>query len=206
MTKEIISLQSPQSLMGFSGELKKFIVSQNLFTNIKGKNYVNVEGWQFAGGNLGIFPVVETCEKLERGTEVAYRASVALYAGEKIVSRGIAICSSKESGKTGKDEYVIASMAQTRAEGKAYRLILGWLMKVAGYEPTPTEEVSTEEVAKNTLSAEEINLAKSKLDKCINENKLKEVWKSLSKELKANKEIIAYANDIKSLIKENENL
>lgn len=142
MKKELIDLQSPKSLISFAGDLKRFIVKQNLYTPIQGKNYVNVEGWQFAGGNLGLLPVVESCVRLDRKDEVIYQASVALFSGERIVSRGIAVCSSKEKGKNSKDEYVIASMAQTRAEGKAYRLILGWLMKVAGYEATPTEEVA----------------------------------------------------------------
>ena len=39
------------------------------------------------------------------------------------------------------DEYAICSMAQTRAVGKAYRLLIGWLMKSAGYEATPLEEM-----------------------------------------------------------------
>ena len=33
------------------------------------------------------------------------------------------------------------SMAQTRALGKAYRMALGWIMKMAGYEATPAEEM-----------------------------------------------------------------
>lgn len=140
--KAEVSLQSPKALMKFAGDLKAYIVKQNLFTPIAGKNYVNVEGWQFAGGNLGIFPLVESCDRLDRGTEITYRASVALYSGEKIVSRGIAICSNKENRKKSFDEYAIASMAQTRAEGKAYRLIIGWLMKAAGYESTPSEEAT----------------------------------------------------------------
>lgn len=156
MKNELIKLDSPQSLTTFAEELKKFIVKQNLFTNIQGKNYVNVEGWQFAGGNMGLFPVVESCERLDREGEIAYKASVALYSGEKIVSRGIALCSSKERSRTNADEYVISSMAQTRAEGKAYRMILGWLMKVAGYEATPKEEMDglfdkKEKPVENTL-------------------------------------------------------
>lgn len=160
MSKEIqkveASLSSPKSLVAFSVQLKDFIVKQNLYTNIQGKNYVNVEGWQFAGGNLGLMPVVESCERLDRGEEITYRSSVALYSGEKIVSRGIAICSSKEKGKDNKDEYVIASMAQTRAEGKAYRLILGWLMKVAGYEATPAEEIPKEGFGKQEETLEKL--------------------------------------------------
>ena len=32
-------------------------------------------------------------------------------------------------------------MAQTRAIGKAYRNLIGWVMKMAGYEATPKEEM-----------------------------------------------------------------
>jgi hypothetical protein len=145
-----VNLESPQSLMKFAVVLKTFIIKQNLYTNIQGKNYVNVEGWQFAGGNMGLFPVVESCERLNRSGEVIYQANVAIYHHDKIVSRGIAVCSSKEKGKGVKDEYVIASMAQTRAVGKAYRLIIGWLMKAAGYEATPAEEIKEGKEAPKT--------------------------------------------------------
>ena len=57
------------------------------------------------------------------------------------VSVGHALCSNKERSKRSFDEYAILSMAQTRAEGKAYRLLLGWLMKAAGFEATPAEEM-----------------------------------------------------------------
>lgn len=36
------------------------------------------------------------------------------------------------------------SHAQTRAEGKAFRLLLGWLMQSAGFAPTPAEEMDEE--------------------------------------------------------------
>jgi hypothetical protein len=32
-------------------------------------------------------------------------------------------------------------MSQTRAIGKAYRIYLGWIMKMAGFESTPLEEM-----------------------------------------------------------------
>ena len=40
------------------------------------------------------------------------------------------------------DEYAILSMAQTRAIGKAFRNLIGWVIKMAGYESTPAEEMS----------------------------------------------------------------
>ena len=54
---------------------------------------------------------------------------------------GFATCSNKEHTKRSFADYAICSMAQTRAVGKAYRLSLGWLMKAAGYEATPAEEM-----------------------------------------------------------------
>lgn len=136
------SISKPETLKAFSKELKEFIVGMNLYTPIQGKNYVNVEGWQYAGGSMGLVAVVDSCVKLERPeNEIAYEAVVIVYSGEKIVSRGFAICSNKESKKRSFDEYAIASMSQTRAVGKAYRLLLGFLMKMAGYEGTPTEEM-----------------------------------------------------------------
>lgn len=146
MTKEIVqpSLSNPQSLREYSGELKKFIVEMKLFTPIQGKNYVNVEGWQFAGMSMGLLAIVEKCERMDRKDEVAYRAEVALYQGEKKVGYAMAICSNKENKKKSFDEYAVASMAQTRAVGKAYRLLLAPLMKMAGYEGTPAEDAPSE--------------------------------------------------------------
>ena len=59
----------------------------------------------------------------------------------KVVARGFALCSNKEAIKKSFDEYAVLSMAQTRAIGKAYRNLIGWVMKLSGYEGTPSEEV-----------------------------------------------------------------
>lgn len=60
--------------------------------------------------------------------------------GEK-VSSGYAICSNEEILKAGFDEYAVLSMAQTRAIAKAYRNIIGFIMKAAGFSDTPAEEM-----------------------------------------------------------------
>lgn len=141
---ESVSLANPASLMEFANTLKTFIVDQKLYVNIKGKNYVEVEGWQFAGAATGIMPVVVKVEHLaptEDMNEIKYRAEVKLINKEGMkVGYGVAVCSNKEEKKKDFDEYAIASMAQTRATGKAYRNTFAWLMKIAGYEPTPAEE------------------------------------------------------------------
>lgn len=63
--------------------------------------------------------------------------------GQKLGS-GSAICSSMELIKSGFDEYSIYSMSQTRAIGKGFRNLLGFVMNSAGIESTPAEEMTPE--------------------------------------------------------------
>lgn len=141
---EEVNLSSPNDVMKFATSLKELIVQNHLATPIRGKNYVNVEGWQIAGAFTGTFPIVEKVENLSESNNYKYRAEVSLRDkdGNK-VGYGVAICTNRETGKTGFDEYAVASMAQTRAVGKAFRMKIGWLLKIAGYETTPTEEMDT---------------------------------------------------------------
>ncbi|MFT2008215.1 hypothetical protein ACMA1I_06030 [Pontibacter sp. 13R65] len=124
-------------------DLAKFIKENRLFQNIQGKEYVNVEGWQYAGSRLGILPVVEHVVNISTDDEIKYQAKVNLLdlRSQQVVGAGFAICSNREQGKKYYQEFAIASMAQTRAIGKAYRNILAWIIRAAGYEPTPVEEM-----------------------------------------------------------------
>lgn len=133
-------------------ELTKFIDDNRLSTSIAGKKYVMVEGWQFAGSQLGLVAIPNEAEDISKDgdTELKYKSSadVIHIATGNLVSRGFAICSNKEGKKKSFDEYAVASMAQTRAIGKAYRNNLSWLIKMAGFEGTPREEI-TDEVGEN---------------------------------------------------------
>lgn len=124
-------------------DLAKFIKENKLYQNIQGKEYVNVEGWQYAGSRLGILPVVEHVVNISTDEEIKYQAKVNLLdlRSQQVVGAGFAICSNREQGKKYYQEFAIASMAQTRAIGKAYRNILAWIIRAAGYEPTPVEEM-----------------------------------------------------------------
>jgi hypothetical protein len=124
-------------------DLAKFIKDNKLTTNVQGKEFVNVEGWQYAGSRLGIVPIVDHVINVSTETEIKYQAKVTLFdlRSGHTVGAGFAICSSKEQGKKFYQEFAIMSMAQTRAIGKAYRNILAWIIRAAGYEPTPAEEM-----------------------------------------------------------------
>jgi hypothetical protein len=131
------------SMLSLSNELKRFVKDAHLVSNIKGKDYCNVEAWQMAGASLGLFPIITDIKDLSKEGEIKYMATceVRSYQDNKLVSVGVAICSNKEGSKKYFDEYAILSMAQTRAVGKAFRNQLAWLMKAAGFEATPAEEM-----------------------------------------------------------------
>ncbi|MBR7209116.1 hypothetical protein KB206_10835 [Microvirga sp. STS02] len=133
-------------------DLARFIKENKLSTQVQGKDFVNVEGWQYAGSRLGIVPVVEHVINVSTDTELRYQAKVTLYDLNHAVTvgAGFAVCSNKESGKKFYQEFAIMSMAQTRAVGKAYRNVLAWIIRAAGYEPTPAEEM---DYNTNTASA-----------------------------------------------------
>ena len=145
------------SMLSLSNELKRFVKDAHLVSNIKGKDYCNVEAWQMAGASLGLFPIITSVQDLSSETEVKYMATceVRSYQDNKLVSVGIAICSNKEGSKKFFDEYAILSMAQTRAVGKAFRNQLAWLMKAAGFEATPAEEMDFVDAKADTRVHEE---------------------------------------------------
>lgn len=133
-------ISKPEQISKMANVVKAYVVKNNLYAQIAGKNYVLVEGWQFAGGLMGLFPKIVKVELIAPGKWLA-QADIILKKDGSVVSSGFAICSQAENKKSGFDEYAILSMAQTRAIGKAFRNMIGWVMKLAGYEATPAEEI-----------------------------------------------------------------
>jgi len=138
-----LALGNADDALTLATELQKFVKVNKLTSLIQGKEFPNVEAWQFAGSLLGLSPMLESIEDKSTDTEIKWGATVQIvnvHTGA-VVGRGFATCSNKEQTKKFFADYAICSMAQTRAVSKAYRLSLGWLMKAAGYEATPAEEM-----------------------------------------------------------------
>lgn len=208
--QEQVELNTPNQILEFATSLKEMIVQNKLYTDIKGKNYVNVEGWQIAGAFTGTYPIVEKVEQIPTANpkEYKYRAEVSLRDKDNnVVGYGVALCSNKEHGKTGFDEYAVASMAQTRAVGKAYRMKIGWLLKVAGYETTPAEEMDAIKEAqvveerKKRPTIREISYAETTLEQATTVDELKIMWEALG-ELQKVPEIMAKKNELKAKLSE----
>jgi hypothetical protein len=88
-------------------------------------------------------PIITNTQDLSNENAIKYMATceVRNINTGAVVATGIALCTNAEKTKKYFDEYAILSMAQTRAIGKAYRNLLAWLMKAAGFEATPAEEM-----------------------------------------------------------------
>lgn len=127
-----------------ASSLKNVIETQGLAVIIKNKKgqkneYVTAEGWEVLGTMLGCTPYVEEVIELPKdGPKFMYQATVSIRQGDVILSKASAIA---ERNTMQKDRPSVYSMAQTRALGKAYRMALSWIIKMAGYEPTPAEEM-----------------------------------------------------------------
>lgn len=146
-----LSVENYRQSMAVANELKQFVNDMKLSSPIQSKQYVHVEGWQFAGAMMGMVARSKGTECLnfqveengKKRTVYRYKAFVEIWDIRRNVMVGSAsgLCSGAEPNKKGYEEYAIESMAQTRAISKSYRVALGWMMKAAGYEATPFEEM-----------------------------------------------------------------
>jgi len=91
-------------------------------------------------------PSIVSVRREERENGYCYIAEAVLqYGGREY--RAYGLCASTEPNWANKPEFQLMSMAQTRAAGKVLRLLLGWIVTLAGYEPTPAEEMVIEDPA-----------------------------------------------------------
>lgn len=117
----------------------------DMVTNINGREHVRVEGWTLLGSMMpvAVHGIIEWTRPLERdGTVIGWeaRAEARTITGD-VVGAAEAECLRLEKQWTNRDDYALRSMAQTRALSKALRMPLGFVMKLAGFDPTPAEEM-----------------------------------------------------------------
>lgn len=135
---------SPQALVegaaAIAGTLAGVIKSQRLSVSIQGKEYVRVEGWTTLAVMLGVVAREVECHE-EFGVYTAVVELVRMSDGA-VISRASSECG-EESPWCDRPRFARRSMSQTRATGKACRLAFSWIMALAGYEVTPSEEMET---------------------------------------------------------------
>ena len=155
LNPEISMRQKVSIATGVADCLKDVIETQKLVKYGLNKKdpkqpYVLIDGWEVLGTFLGIVSVTKVIDEIldKQGRIKGYKARATLYRNPimengEIVGGTVLSQTEASATKEGfqKDTSSMMSMAQTRALGKAYRMALGWIMKMADYDATPAEEM-----------------------------------------------------------------
>ena len=103
---KVYNISRPSEVIQAAVMIKDYIVKHKLYADIKDKKYILVEGWQFAGGLLGLFPRVVSIEEKGVGKWLV-RVNIINQSTEKVMGTGYALCSKEEHSKRNFDEYAI---------------------------------------------------------------------------------------------------
>lgn len=139
-----VATSGPSELLAtattIAGELARLIEDRGLANKIGTRKYVRVEGWTTLIAMLGVTAREVSVQEQDDGSFVAV-VELARVSDGVVIGRGSALCSPAEAKWRGRDAYAIRSMATTRATGKACRLAFSWIVTLAGFDPTPAEEI-----------------------------------------------------------------
>lgn len=112
---------------------------------INGKTFLQFEDWQTLGRFYGITAAARTTTYIEYGRVRGFEchAEALLVSSDQVISGAQAMCLDDEKKWNDKPLFQLRSMAQTRAQAKALRNVLAWVVVMAGYAPTPAEEMDS---------------------------------------------------------------
>lgn len=118
--------------------LKDVITSRGMLVRIQGREHCTVDGWQVLGSMIGVTAVCEWTRPMQDGWEARVLAQTL---DGRVIGAAEAQCTRTEKMWSKRDDYALRSMAQTRATSKALKGPLGFVVKLAGFEPTPADEM-----------------------------------------------------------------
>jgi len=135
-----------------ANELFRIVDEQKLYVNIQKKEgvrpFLMAEAWQTIVALDNASLVTEWCEPVldSQGETIAYRAKVNVIKDGEVKASGIMPCGMDEFPTRGQQGYAkhraAMSSAQTWAGAKAARGKYAWVAVLAGYEPTPENEMA----------------------------------------------------------------
>lgn len=109
---------------------------------MNGEQYLEFEDWQTVGRFYGVTAKIISTNYIDYGNAQGFEAkAVALRTDGMEISAAEAMCLNDENNWKSKPLFQLRSMAQTRACAKALRNVLAWVVVLAGYIPTPAEEI-----------------------------------------------------------------
>lgn len=116
---------------------------------IGGEQYIEFEDWQtiarFYKCSVGIQWVKTVTDLRDKNRLLGFEARANVLRGGEIISSAEASCMKDEKNWADKPKFQLKSMAQTRSCAKALRNVFAWVVVMAGYKPTPAEEITIDQ-------------------------------------------------------------
>ncbi len=144
---DVAIIRNPTKVLAEAREaakaLKDVVSGKPKKVMIGGEQYLEFEDWQTVGRFYGVSAKVMSTGFIDLGGVQGFEArAVAIRNSDGMeVSAAEAMCLNDEDNWKKKPLFQLKSMAQTRASAKALRNVLAWVVVLAGYRPTPAEEM-----------------------------------------------------------------
>lgn len=142
----IVTDTTPQDMLerasAIATALARMIEAQKLFKKIGDKKYPFVEAWMTVGRMDNV--VAREAGLPVQHDDGSWEAIVELVrlSDGMVIGNGSALCGAKgDNPWDGRPAHQRRSMAVTRATSRAFRQQYSWIMALAGYEPTPADEM-----------------------------------------------------------------
>jgi hypothetical protein len=123
--------------------LRDVISRKDKPVRFNGEQYLEFEDWQAVARFYGLTARVRSTAFVEFGEAQGFEATadVISVATGQILTSAESMCLNDERNWSNKPLFMLRSMAQTRAMAKSLRNVLSWVVVMAGYRPTPAEEM-----------------------------------------------------------------
>lgn len=148
--KELVLEGDPEQQLAFAmkaaNALMKAVKQKPKPVMIRGEQYLEYGDWQTLARFFGATASVAWTKPMldAKGNVRAYEARAEVLHNGVVISSAEAMCTREEPNWRTRDEFMLRSMAQTRASAKALRNAYGWVAELAGMKATPAEEMGSE--------------------------------------------------------------
>jgi hypothetical protein len=150
-------VQTPREQMEAAADmakmLKDLVKQAGLSRKLGGtKEHLEFEAWQTIARWFHCTPSTEWTKPIMAGEQiVGWEARVnVIDADGRVIGSSEGMCMADEKNWKGKPSYALRSMAQTRTAGKALRSLFAHVAVLAGYSPTPADEMDGVETRHET--------------------------------------------------------
>ena len=166
-----ISIQTavldPQQKLDQGKAAAKALMSVAKPISINGKSYLRYEDLQMIAAFFQCTAGSSDPEFVEIEGIKGYKANACVRNKEgTVISTASAYCL-REGHWVDRENFSLASMAQTRSAAKALRNAFGWIITLSGFEATPAEEMPTQKVSEIQVNHQPQN-DESATDKQLN--------------------------------------